>query len=207
MALERAPRRRRPADLLAIGDPRCDVRRDASPPSRRPSPPTAAVRFRSGGPISIVPSCLPQLFQIWLAALTRWASLRSSSSTVKRSTSALEAKPHCGLMSEPRHIDMAPRPRRRGASARRQTPVPSAWCSSRTEHDNFILRHEAQRLEIAGARCVVFEEEAVEVEPLGEQPLGDWIVAAISPGPWGPDCRGRDGRRASCPSDGRGSRR
>src|SRR5260370_40495554 len=47
------------------------------------------------------------------------------------------------------------------------------------EHDHLALGHEAQRLEPARARIVVFEEEAVDLE-LAEQRLGDVVVAARS---------------------------
>ena len=46
------------------------------------------------------------------------------------------------------------------------------------EHDQLAGRHEPQRLEAARALVVVLEEEAVDVE-LGEQRLGDEVVAAL----------------------------
>ena len=46
------------------------------------------------------------------------------------------------------------------------------------EHDELARRHEAQRLEAAGAGVVVLEEEAVDLE-LAEQRLGDEVVAAL----------------------------
>ena len=47
------------------------------------------------------------------------------------------------------------------------------------EHHHLALGHEAQRLEAAGARRVVFEQEAI-VRQFVEQPLGDGVVAAFA---------------------------
>src|ERR1041384_1835851 len=46
------------------------------------------------------------------------------------------------------------------------------------EHGGFLLRHEAQRREIARARAIVFEEEEADVERV-EQRLGDRLVASL----------------------------
>src|SRR5262249_57588533 len=53
------------------------------------------------------------------------------------------------------------------------------------EHDHLAGRHEAQRLEAAGALVVVLEEEPVDVQ-LAEQRLGDEVVPAGG-GPGGPE--------------------
>ena len=60
------------------------------------------------------------------------------------------------------------------------------------EHDDLPLRHEAQRLEAAGALVVVLEEEAVDVE-LVEERLGDEVVAALGHPRASGSCRGTCG--------------
>src|SRR5581483_2956778 len=47
------------------------------------------------------------------------------------------------------------------------------------QHRDLALRHEPQRFERAGARAVVFEQEAVERQ-LGEQPFRDGIVGSLA---------------------------
>ena len=54
----------------------------------------------------------------------------------------------------------------------------AALGGDQAEHDLLARRHEPQRLEAAGALVVVLQEEAVHVE-LGEQRLGDEVVAAL----------------------------
>src|SRR6516225_8475100 len=47
------------------------------------------------------------------------------------------------------------------------------------EHHQLALRNEPQRCEASGARAIVFEQKSV-VWQLGEQPLGDRVVAAFT---------------------------
>ena len=50
--------------------------------------------------------------------------------------------------------------------------------ADQTEHDNFSLRDESQRLESSGALVVVFEQEAIAIE-LVEDLVGDGVIAAL----------------------------
>ncbi len=59
------------------------------------------------------------------------------------------------------------------------------------EHDGLALRHEAQRLEAAGALGVVLHEIAVDLDGV-EQDLGDRLVAARAPRRSSGNCRGTD---------------
>ena len=59
------------------------------------------------------------------------------------------------------------------------------------EHHGLAFRHEAQRLEAAGALAVVFHEIAVHLDAV-EQDLGDRLVAAARRRSSSGNCRGTD---------------
>ena len=82
---------------------------------------------------------------------------------VRRLPSAVEAKPHCGRQAEL----FERREFRRLVDAALEIVLvfqPARLGGDEAEHDHLALRHEAQRLEAAGALVVIFQEEAVDIE-------------------------------------------
>ena len=111
------------------------------------------------------------------AVSTISASFAICSSTVRSLPSTVEENPHC-----PDRQSCSSGTYFAASSMRRlRSSLLSSSRSLRrdqTEHDLLARRHEAQRLEAAGALVVVLEEEPVDVE-LAEQRLGDEVVAAL----------------------------
>ena len=150
---------------------------------------------RSGGfePLRFVPTGKQVVLGL---VTTKRGELEAKDELKRRIEEALpshvEEKPHCG---ERQSCSMATNARLLDAPLRARPCVSSSPRLVVTRPSTTILplRHEAQRLEAAGALVVVLDEVAVDVE-LAEERLGDEVVAARG-GPGGAEVAAAHVRR------------
>jgi hypothetical protein len=75
--------------------------------------------------------------------------------------------------------------------------------ADQAEDGDGVLGQETQRREVSGARGVVLEQIAIDLEA-AEDALGDGVVAAGAPGPPRPRCRGTCAPDSPLVADGSG---